>query len=60
MQADWRSSRETSTKMASKNTENIDENVLNRSKTISVLTENVKGKEGKEGKGSGPTQKLKN
>ena len=33
--------------MASKNTENIDENVPNRSETISVLTKNVIGKEGK-------------
>ena len=47
MQADWRSSRETSTKMASKNTENIDETVPNKSGTISILTENVKGKKGK-------------
>ena len=33
--------------MASENTEKIDENVPNKSETISILTENVKGKEGK-------------
>ena len=33
--------------MASKNTENIDENVPNKSETVSISTENVKGKEGK-------------
>ena len=33
--------------MASKNTQNIDENLPNRSETILVLTENVKGNEGK-------------
>ena len=34
-------------KMASKNNENTDENVPNKSETVSISTENVKGKEGK-------------
>ena len=33
--------------MASKNNENTDENVPNKSETVSISTENVKGKEGK-------------
>ena len=34
-------------KMASKNNDNIDEYVPNKSKTVPISTENVKGKEGK-------------